>query len=435
MGASDNQQKFDELHPSLDEGDLGKLQAWLEEVLEAPDAVRCYGTISHPSKQLKNKLGQAGDLASGVLVLSIDSKYAQSAVESLVENWAANKWATAVSCVALAYEVSGRWVIKDIIEWRHSRFPGRIRERLFPDVNMIVAKGSEMDLVGAAPRSIDELAASLYVSVAWLDEVLWLLNDKKGIIFYGPPGTGKTYLGLAIAEFIQPDPKLRRTVQLHPSYAYEDFFEGYRPADNQGGLTLVKRPGPLKGLASDLGEQKGVIVLDEINRGNLPRVFGELYIALEYRSTDVTLMYSPDTPFRLPPNLCFIGTMNTADRSVALLDQALRRRFHFIPLFPGEPPVDSMLRGYLGDHAPKAMWLADLLGEANRRLGDRNVAVGPSHFMRPDIDEKVARTVWKYSVLPTIEDQFFGESDRLHEFAFDSLRGRLTEGGGGSATD
>jgi 5-methylcytosine-specific restriction protein B len=211
---------------------------------------------------------------------------------------------------------------------------------------------------------------------------------------------------------------------LHPSYGYEEFFEGYRPAvDASGQMRLRKSAGPLKKLirtATKL-QERSVLILDEMNRGNLARVFGELYFLLEYRDEQVRLMYSPQKTFSLPDDFTILGTMNTADRSVALLDQALRRRFHFVSLFPGAVPVDGMLRRYLKSTYGSSMdWVADMLAAANAKL-DRNVAVGPSHFMRRDLDEEKVRRIWNHTVLPTIEEFYFGQDTKLEEFAFDSL--------------
>lgn len=274
--------------------------------------------------------------------------------------------------------------------------------------------------------SLSGLAGQLYLDTRWLDEVGWLLSDRKALVFYGPPGTGKTYIARRLASHLQPNERFRRVVQLHPSYGYEDFFEGFRPAEGEhGGISLVKRDGPLRALARAAEgnpEETLILLLDELNRGNLARIFGELYYLLEYRRDEIGLMYSPTERFSLPDNLILLGTMNTSDRSVATIDQALRRRFHFVPLFPTDEPVKGMLRQYLRDRNPQMTWLADLLDEANERLGDRNVAIGPSHFMRPDLDENTARLVWDHSVIPSIEEQFFGEGSRIEEFRFDVLR-------------
>jgi len=275
------------------------------------------------------------------------------------------------------------------------------------------------------PADAADLAETLLVDDAWLKDVLWMLHDKKALVLYGPPGTGKTFIAQKLAAHIQPDSGRRRVVQMHPSYSYEDFFEGYRPCVVGDKATLRLEPGPLRQLAklaTDNPSQPVVLVIDEMNRALLPRVFGELFFLLEYRNESAALMYSPTEQFHLPKNLYVIGTMNTADRSIALIDQALRRRFHFAPLFPGEPPVDQMLRRFLKEYRPEMLWVADVLDRANEKLNDRHSSIGPSHFMRNDLDEEVLRKVWRASVLPTLEEHFFGQSGRLKEFELDRLR-------------
>ena len=282
-----------------------------------------------------------------------------------------------------------------------------------------------------------ELESELYLDRKWVDDVLWMLRDRRALALYGLPGTGKTFIATSIAKKIQPREDLRALVQLHPSYGYEDFFEGYRPIETTGGVGLSKLPGPLRNIAKHAAAcptEPAVLVLDEMNRGNLPRVFGELYLLLEYRDRAVHLMYSPDDVFTLPPNLYIIGSMNTADRSIAVLDQALRRRFPFAPLFPGEQPVDGMLARFLKEHRPAMQWVAKLLERANKQINDRNVAIGPSHFMRKDLDDGVLRRIWEYSVLPSIEEQFFGNAGKLAEFQLDTLAKGLRPAADGSAT-
>ena len=129
-----------------------------------------------------------------------------------------------------------------------------------------------------------------------------------------------------------------------------------------------------------------MLVIDEINRGNIAKVFGELYFLLEYRDKEVQLQYSEEDRFRLPENLLIVGTMNTADRSIALIDAALRRRFYFYPFFPDRPPIEGLLRRWLEKRKPDMLWIADLVDSANsllnEELNDRHSAIGPSHFIR-----------------------------------------------------
>lgn len=270
-----------------------------------------------------------------------------------------------------------------------------------------------------------DLARELFLAPDdWLESVVALLERKKQIIFYGPPGTGKTYVARKLATHLAGDPSRVRIVQFHPSYAYEDFVEGYRPTLEAGVAGFRLHDGPLKTLALAAAadaEQTYVLIIDELNRGNVAKVFGELYFLLEYRDEKLSLQYSAQ-PFSLPANLYVIGTMNTADRTIALLDTALRRRFHFVGLFPTRAPIHGLLRRWLAKNNPGLAWVADAVDEANRKLQDEHAAIGPSHFLVRDLDEAWVETIWEHSILPTIEERYFTEPQRVSEFRLGVLR-------------
>ena len=271
------------------------------------------------------------------------------------------------------------------------------------------------------------LADDLYLDAPFLEEIDALLKDKRQVIFQGPPGTGKTYIAQRLARHLAGADERVTLVQFHPSYAYEDFVQGFRPAllgGGQAGFEL--KDGPLLRAARRAEAEPDAnhfLVIDEINRGNLAKALGELYFLLEYRDSEISLQYS-DKPFRLPGNLYIIGTMNTADRSIALVDLALRRRFYFVEFHPDEPPIKGLLRRYLEANAPGMEWVAEVVDLANDALrNDREAAIGPSYFMRSGLDEDVVKRIWKHSVLPYIEERLFGESDdRQGEFDLDRLR-------------
>ena len=212
--------------------------------------------------------------------------------------------------------------------------------------------------------------------------------------------------------------------------AYEDFVQGFRPTleSNRHGFNL--KDGPLLEMAEKARLEPGnthVLVIDEINRGNISKVFGELYFLLEYRDVKMRLQYS-DEPFSLPKNLWIIGTMNTADRSTALVDLALRRRFHFVEFHPDKAPVKGLLRSWLEVKANGMEWVAEIVDRANEKLSDRHAAIGPTYFMRKDgLDEEMVGLIWEHNVLPYIEEQLYGERDRLDDFKLDRLR-REAEG-------
>ncbi len=281
-----------------------------------------------------------------------------------------------------------------------------------------------------APTDFSGLADNLLYDAAELRTIAELLDDKRQVIFQGPPGTGKTYAARELARFFAKSEEHVTLVQFHPSYAYEDFVWGFRPTLKEGQVNFELRPGPLLRAARNARketEDPHFLIIDEINRGNLARVFGELYFLLEYRDEGMTLQYASDDEeqFSLPGNLYIIGTMNTADRSIALVDLALRRRFHFVEFHPGKPPIQGLLRRWLKRNAPEMAWIAEVVDEANRRLGDRNAAIGPSYFMRDGLDEAKVRLIWNHNVLPYLEECLFGEPDRLQDFELDVPGQRL----------
>ena len=292
------------------------------------------------------------------------------------------------------------------------------------------------------PWSAEKLA-TLAEELLWeeseLSEIAADLQEKRQVIFYGPPGTGKTYVARRIAQHCRDEGGDFAIVQFHPSYSYEDFVEGFRPRvyEGQAGFDLV--PGPLLRIAAQAAanpQAPHVLVIDELNRGNVSKVFGELYFLLEYRNEDMQLQYgAPGQRFHLPDNLWFICTMNTADRSIALMDAALRRRFYFAPFFSNQPPIEGLLRRWLDRNSPEMAWVADLVDIANEKLGDRHLGVGPSYFMTADgeLDETRVRRIWRRAVIPYIEEQFFGNEDRLAEFDFDLLKAELPHGANGIA--
>lgn len=274
------------------------------------------------------------------------------------------------------------------------------------------------------PTSLSELADQLLLAESWLAKVEKLLRSKRQVIFHGPPGTGKTFVAQELARYLAGSGGSVELVQFHPSYSYEDFVEGFRPSLEAGTPGFELRRGPLRRIAHAAAANPDgtfVLIIDEINRGNLAKVFGELYFLLEYRRKDITLLYS-DEPFSLPENLLIIGTMNTADRSIALVDSALRRRFYFIGFFADEPPIDGLLHRWLDKHKPELKWIADVVASANAELGDRHMAIGPSHFLRHDLDGEWIELIWEHSVLPYLAEQFFGDEHHLDRFDLDTLR-------------
>jgi 5-methylcytosine-specific restriction protein B len=169
---------------------------------------------------------------------------------------------------------------------------------------------------------------------------------------------------------------------------------------------------------------------NEINRGNLAKIFGELYYLLEYRGESLVLQYGSggDDEFSLPKNLFVIGTMNTADRSIAMVDAAIRRRFYFVEFSPTEPPIGDMLRRWLAkkrfDERP-----ALLLDELNRRLDDADYAIGPSYLMTDQIDDDAElKRVWKHGIMPLLAEHFYGQRDVEERFGLATIQSAVGHG-------
>jgi hypothetical protein len=281
------------------------------------------------------------------------------------------------------------------------------------------------------PAVTPELAKTLYLPQPWLEEMFELLAEKKQLILYGPPGTGKTFIAKTVGDHLRAAGGDARLVQFHPSYTYEDFFEGYRPKSQEGGtLAFELIPGALREIAAAAQENPSapyLLIIDEINRGNIAKIFGELYFLLEYRNEGVRLQYSHTEEFRLPQNLFIVGTMNTADRSIALIDSALRRRFYFEALTPSTSPVKDVLPAWLAERgfSPEP---GVILDELNHTLAEAEHAVGPSYFMPKDGNEPDLERIWRHAIMPLLEEYFYGSGrDLKAEFGLKALRIRLAK--------
>ena len=224
-------------------------------------------------------------------------------------------------------------------------------------------------------------------------------------------------------------------MQFHPAYSYEDFFEGYRPSapTDDGRVGFALTPGPFRRLVEAARESPStpyVLIIDEINRANLAKVFGELYFLLEYRDETIDLLYASgdEVGFSLPDNVLLMGTMNTADRSIALVDAAMRRRFAFVQLHPSEPPTSGMLRRWL-QREGHPVAAADLLDALNALIEDPDFKIGPSYLMRPEAHRAKdgLERVWRSAILPLLEEHHYGEGiDVAERYGLVRLRASLS---------
>ena len=254
----------------------------------------------------------------------------------------------------------------------------------------------------------------------WIDQ----LRRKQQLILYGPPGTGKTYLAERLAHYLANGGGFSEFVQFHASYAYEDFVQGIRPQVVEGTLHYELAAGRFLRFcakARQAGEKPCVLIIDEINRANLVRVFGELMYLLEYRHRPIALA-GGGPEFSIPANVYLIGTMNTADRSIALVDQAMRRRFTFVRLRPNY----QLLANYLKDKGVPSEKLVALLKEVNQSIGDEDCELGISFFMVADVATVLAH-IWQGEVEPYLEEVFFDRPDQMVRFRWSKVAGRLQD--------
>jgi MoxR-like ATPase len=272
---------------------------------------------------------------------------------------------------------------------------------------------------------------------SWLDRALELLQLKKQLILQGVPGTGKTHIARLLARWLTRDRSERvQLVQFHPSYCYEEFVEGIKPRaveiNGRSEVTYPVERGVLLEFAERASQEPSqpfVLLIDEINRGNLPRIFGELLYLLEYRQQAVSLPYSRQL-FRLPANLYLIGTMNGADRSVLHLDQALRRRFSFLDMAPDA----RVLIRWLERHPPRegelfahrVVRLFELLNEKLTKDLGTTQQIGHSYFMVPNLDASRLQLIWDHHVRPQLLESFASNPQRVNEYEFETLLKRAS---------
>ena len=250
------------------------------------------------------------------------------------------------------------------------------------------------------------------------------IRRKRQAVLYGPPGTGKTYVAEHLARhLIGGTDGFSDLVQFHPAYAYEDFIQGIRPqSDDDGGLRYPIVPGRFLEFCERAESRHGtcVLIIDEINRANLSQVFGELMYLLEYRDRSIPL--AGGGRLRIPDNVLIIGTMNTADRSIALVDHALRRRFAFLRLLPNH----EVLRKY---HQSRntgfpVEGLIGVLRRLNAQINDPHYEVGISFFLRKDLAEEI-EDIWKMEIEPYLDEYFFDRQEKAEEFRWDKVRGEI----------
>ena len=277
----------------------------------------------------------------------------------------------------------------------------------------------------------EDFLTDVFLNETEYDTLVELLNLKNNIILQGAPGVGKTFTAKRLAYSImgEKDDSRVALVQFHQSYSYEDFMQGYRPAKDGFNLENGVFYKFCKAAEED-NERPYFFIIDEINRGNLSKIFGELMILIEgdKRGEKIKLLYSNEW-FSVPKNVRIIGMMNTADRSLALLDYALRRRFAFYEFKPafGTEGFETYLQEKNSSKLEKLISVVKRLNQAisdDESLGE-GFQIGHSYFCtEKDVTDEWLRIIVEYEIIPLIKEYWFDDLQSVREWS-ELLRGAI----------
>lgn len=322
-------------------------------------------------------------------------------------------------------------------EWEH---PGQAAMKTLTDITSytdyveklkaLFVKGEEaIDIeppeITYPPYDSDKFLEEVYMDEESYNTLVGLVRTKKNVILQGAPGVGKTFVAKRLAYSMMgvKDQERVMMVQFHQSYSYEDFIEGFRPSATGNGFEIKKGSfyNFCKKAADDI-ENEYFFIIDEINRGNLSKIFGELFMLIENdkRGNALKLLYS-DEKFFVPKNVYIIGMMNTADRSLAMLDYALRRRFSFYEMKPGFDS-DGFREYRMSKESKKFDSLINCVEmlngviAADESLGE-SFCIGHSYFCNlEEINDRVLSNIVEYELIPLLKEYWFDEPLKVKDW-------------------
>ncbi|MFB9974289.1 AAA family ATPase [Allobacillus sp. GCM10007489] len=282
------------------------------------------------------------------------------------------------------------------------------------------------------PYTKDDFLNEVFIDEKNYDRLVKLLEEKKNIILQGAPGVGKTFAAkrLAYSMMNEKDDSRLSMIQFHQSYSYEDFIMGYRPTETGFELTKGAFYNLCKKAETD-SERKYFFIIDEINRGNLSKIFGELMMLIENdkRGEELLLLYENEL-FSVPENLYIIGMMNTADRSLAMIDYALRRRFAFYRL---EPAFESNGFKKIVEQANnhKLNSLIEVVKSLNSAIAqDESLGsgfkIGHSYLLSTNYSSDSLDSTVEHELIPLLDEYWFDEPEKVNYWS-NQLRGALND--------